>query len=115
MRGAVAISPDGQYVAMGSGTILGNKSNVKVFQVAQDKEIIRLIIDGAVRDIVFSPDGHQLKTIAIGDKVSIGNHLLKADDLIAETCSRLNRNLTVDEWIQYVGNIPYKKTCDNLL
>jgi len=40
--------------------------------------------------------------------------LWKTDDLQAETCKRLTRNLTEDEWRQYLGDEPYRKTCQNL-
>lgn len=40
--------------------------------------------------------------------------LWKTDDLQAEACRRLTRNLTEDEWRQYLGDEPYRKTCQNL-
>jgi WD40 repeat protein len=38
-------------------------------------------------------------------------HLWRAEDLIAEACARLDRNLTEAEWRQYLGDEPYRKTC----
>ena len=38
-------------------------------------------------------------------------HLWRAEDLIAEACARLDRNLTEAEWRQYPGDEPYRKTC----
>jgi hypothetical protein len=38
-------------------------------------------------------------------------HLWRAEDLIAEACARLDRNLTDAEWRQYLGDEPYRKTC----
>jgi hypothetical protein len=35
-------------------------------------------------------------------------------DLIDEACARLTRNLTPEEWRQYLGDEPYRKTCPNL-
>jgi hypothetical protein len=38
-------------------------------------------------------------------------HLWRAEDLIAEACARLDRNLTDAEWRQYLSDEPYRKTC----
>ncbi len=35
-------------------------------------------------------------------------------DLIDLACSRLTRNLTKEEWKQYLPDEPYRKTCPNL-
>jgi hypothetical protein len=40
--------------------------------------------------------------------------LLRPEDLIAEACSRLTRNLTHAEWRQYIGEEEYRPTCPNL-
>ena len=45
---------------------------------------------------------------------TLQRHLLRAEDLIAETCVRLTRNLTAEEWKQYLADIPYRKTCPDL-
>jgi hypothetical protein len=45
-------------------------------------------------------------------KVSFAVYVWWAEDLIAQACGRLRRNLTQDEWHQYVGEQePYFKTC----
>jgi len=37
------------------------------------------------------------------------------DDLIAKACSRVTRNLTHNEWQQYIGDVlPYQAVCENL-
>ena len=36
------------------------------------------------------------------------------EDLIDLACSRLTRNLAQAEWAQYLGDEPYRKTCENL-
>jgi len=40
--------------------------------------------------------------------------LWRPEDLIAEACARLPRNLTREEWQQYIGDEPYRPTCPNL-
>jgi hypothetical protein len=39
---------------------------------------------------------------------------LTRDDLIAAACRRLTRNLTPEEWREYVGDQPYRKSCPGL-
>jgi hypothetical protein len=40
--------------------------------------------------------------------------LWQPEDLIADACTRLPRNLTQEEWQQYVGAEPCRPTCPNL-
>jgi hypothetical protein len=41
--------------------------------------------------------------------------MYRPEDLITDACSRMERNLTRDEWDQYIGNIlPYQAICPNL-
>jgi hypothetical protein len=40
--------------------------------------------------------------------------LVWPEDLIAEACARLTRNLTQEEWERYLGDEPYRKTCPDL-
>jgi WD40 repeat protein len=39
---------------------------------------------------------------------------LRLDELVSLSCRTAGRNLTREEWAQYVGNLPYQKTCPNL-
>ena len=38
----------------------------------------------------------------------------RAEDLVADACWRLERNLTREEWQTYLGSEPYRKTCPDL-
>jgi len=39
----------------------------------------------------------------------------RTEDLIADACSRVTRNLTLTEWQQYIGDaLPYQAVCPNL-
>jgi hypothetical protein len=45
----------------------------------------------------------------------ISRHSIRPQDLIADACARLTRNLTIKEWLGYVGpTVPYHRTCPNL-
>ncbi|MFN8459870.1 MAG: hypothetical protein U0401_35350 [Anaerolineae bacterium] len=108
----VAFSPDNQWVAtLSSGAIGPNYEGggMRLWDIKTGREIIYLKNSG---NTTFSPDSHWL---AASD--SSGNvHLLylQPEDLVADACSRLSRNLSHLEWRQYIGNEPYRGTCPNL-
>jgi WD40 repeat protein/tRNA A-37 threonylcarbamoyl transferase component Bud32 len=121
--GPVAFSPDGRYVAMASANSVG------LLDVARREEVARLSHQGRVLALWFSADAGHLTTgscagQAILSRVSvlsgvndviISRHALRPEDLITEACSRLSRNLTQEEWLQYFPNESYHKTCPNLV
>ena len=76
----------------------------------------RIDAGGAVRAARFAEDQRYLEVASIvGAEVRITRHALRPDDLREDACSRLTRNLTVEEWKEYLGPaIPYRKTCPNL-
>jgi WD40 repeat protein len=88
---AVVFSPNGQVLA-----------------TASNDKTARLKHDDKVYSIIFSPDGQVLAT-ASGKTTQLW--LRRQEDLIAEACRRLDRNLTETEWRQYLGEEPYRKTC----
>ncbi len=62
--------------------------------------------------VAFSPDGQRLATTS---GYTAWVWLWRVEDLIAQACERLPRNLTRQEWRQYVGEeVPYQATCPNL-
>ena len=67
--------------------------------------------DDVVSDVAFSPDGKYLAEVS-GNAAWVS--LWRSEDLIAEAQRRLTRNLTEEEWRQYLGDEPYRKTCPDL-
>ena len=108
VRGGV--QPGGRTVATGS-----DDDSARVFDAASGKEVSRMVLDGPVVAIRYPMESRDLLTASVGSgghKVVVTRHLLRPQDLIEDACSRLTRNLTLDEWRQYVGaETPYHKTC----
>ncbi len=57
------------------------------------------------------PDGH---TLVIGrPNGPVLRWDLRPDKLVDLACSLAGRNLTREEWSEYVGSRPYRRTCPN--
>ena len=104
---AVSFSPDGRLVVSGSGD-----KTVRVWESTTGKEVARMTHEDSVSAVSFSPDG-RLVVSGSGDN-TVRMHRWRPEDLIAEACSRLTRNLTKGEWRLYLGDEPYQKTCKHL-
>ena len=85
---------------------------MRVWKIETSQEISRLLHEDHVSDFKFSPDGSKLATASHDGTVRVW--LWRPKDLIGEACSRLLRNLTPEEWEQYIPGEPYRKTCPNL-
>ena len=111
----VAFSPDGKVLATASGNSFDFEvadNTARLWDVATGKELARLTHEREVIHVAFSPDGKTLATASADQTARLS--LWRPEDMIAEACSRLNRNLTRAEWQQYLGDEPYLKTCADL-
>ena len=73
---------------------------------------MRVGFDKEILDVAFSPNGKWL--LAASEDRSARLLLWRQKDLIEDGCARLPRNLSYEEWQQYVADEPYRKTCLNL-
>ena len=109
---SVAFSPDGKYI------IAGGTKAAHIWEVATGQEIARMAQD-AVLAVAFRPgtsSGINDNTARVGstdNTVRVWHW--RPDNLIADACSRVMRNLTRAEWREYIGNrLPYQAVCPNL-
>lgn len=115
------LSPDSEHLLTQS-----DENLMQVWRVPDGTRELQVEVDMPVpNDLLFSPDqryiiftGHDRPADTDGqpsfDNPRAQFMLWRSQDLIEEGCSRVTRNLTRDEWTQYLGNEPYRKTCPDL-
>lgn len=104
----VAFSSDSKYAVSGSSDKV-----VRVWDAKTGQEFVNVTYDTFVRAVAFSKDGKYIVS-ATADGPIVAS-LYRPEDLIAEACSRVTRNLTRAEWQQYTGDmLPYQAICSNL-
>ncbi len=104
---AVRFHPQGTSIVTAS-----QDATARVWAVADGQEILRVTHRQPIRAVAFSPDGKFIATASDDSTVQLWE--IWPQDVLVATCQRLSRNLTPEEWRQYLGEEPYRKTCSNL-
>lgn len=101
----------GAFTADGARLVTASAEGVRLWDLVTGREMF-LQRDSAIHNIAVSPDGKYLATA--DDQDVVRTWFLRPDDLIDEACRRLTRNLTEDEWQEFVADGPYAATCPDL-
>ncbi len=103
----VDFDPSGQRLATQS-----DDGTVHIWDTFSWKRTVRMThAGGPGYGLSFSADGRYIGSSAGDGTARVWT--TSADDLIALACSRLNQNLNQSEWRQFVGELPYRPTCNS--
>jgi WD40 repeat protein len=99
---AIAFNPNGTHLAIAS--------NQQALLWEQDTGHIpaQFSHQAKTTTAIFSPDGKYLVTTGEDNTASVW--IWQPADLLSIAAQRLTRNLTQEEWQQYLGDEPYRKT-----
>ena len=103
----LAFSADAGIIATASGD-----DTARVWETATGREIAHIAQGATPLGLQFIDADRRLLTFTSNGKIR--TWLLEAGDQVREACLRVTRNLTREEWRQYVGDEPYEATCSNL-
>ncbi|OQY43805.1 MAG: hypothetical protein B6242_13990 [Anaerolineaceae bacterium 4572_78] len=107
---SLALSANGQWLVTGSRFNIDSPATVRIWETKTGRLLLEF--EGSASEIVFGLDDKLLVTFDWGQNVNVQSWQL--EDLIVETCTRIPRNFTTDEWKEYFGDKPYHRTCSNL-
>jgi WD40 repeat protein len=102
----VAFRPDSQHLATAA-----QDRTVREWTLS-GQEMLRLDHGREVDEVWYSGDGKRLMTGSPGAPERVW--LLSDAEVIDTACRQVRRNLRPEEWRQFLGGDPYRKTCANL-
>ncbi len=99
-------SQDGQWI------VTAEKNTVQVWETSTGREMARITHEYDVNTVMFSPDSKWILSKSEDNTIRVW--WWQPEDMIRLACQRLTRNLTHEEWQQYLGDEPYRCTCQDL-
>jgi WD40 repeat protein len=103
---AVAFSPDGALLAS-----TGSDGTIRLWDVAHN-EPFAAPIKGGTSTLAFAPDGRAIVSAGSGGSVRVWD--ISVESWAARACALANRELTREEWIQFIGpDAPYTASCQS--
>jgi WD40 repeat protein len=116
---SIAFSPDSRVLVAGACAVLQGvdcmQGDISLWDVSTLKSLGRFPTshEGYVSSLAFTPDGKTLASSGSDSRIILWDVSLESWQ--ARACRIANRNLTIDEWNQYIGtNVAYQRTCSNL-
>jgi WD40 repeat protein len=97
----------------------GNDKKLKIYNISDPSDLTQPPVtladnEGFVLVMKFSPDGQMIVSGESGGGKNIISRPSNADNMVADICNQLTRNMTQDEWNVYVArDIPLEKTCQS--
>jgi WD40 repeat protein len=106
----LAFSPGGKQLASGS-----RDHSARVWDLARRSEVARMTDQGEAFRVVFDASGRWL-LVEHNDAASRfwRAWLWRPEDLVAEACARVERNLGPEDRLRYLGNAAAPPTCPDL-
>ena len=119
---AAAFSPDSRWFATSTYAYGGRDVNafrpvnvVEVWDLLYGRHLASLSHQGLVSEVAFSPDRKWIRTRTYQSEESgiapAFIWLWQPDQLIAEACKSLPRNMTQEEWKTFIPEAPYRESC----
>jgi WD40 repeat protein len=107
----LASSPNGKYL-----TTIDADETARVWEFEGGREIKRLPYLRYLTAMAVSPDSRFMATCGDDgwDRRLVELTEIWPADPVAKACSQLSRNLTREEWREYLGNEPYRDTCPDI-
>jgi WD40 repeat protein len=113
----VAFSPDGQTLASAGCaqvTARGNceQGEIRLWDVATGRQLGQSFVghSDVAWTVAFNPDGDKLASSSRDGTIILWD--LSRESWMKRACDIANRNLSEAEWQQYLGDEPYRETCD---
>jgi WD40 repeat protein len=114
----VAFSPDSQYIMAGyceqydNATVQCTQNPIHIWRLTTGDEVARLQDSNSVFFANFSRDGKYVLTATSNGTARLWTW--RPDAMIEEACAHVERNLTLNEGLQYLGSEINPEICPNI-